>query len=86
MPLKILHYFASAVPVVATPIGGVTSVIRDGENGLLAGPWKEKIEMLRDPALRERLGRAGRTTVEGGFTVEAAYAKLKGVLESVARR
>lgn len=86
MPLKILHYFASAVPVVATSIGGVPTVIKDGENGFLAGDWKEKIGRLRDPALRERIGRAGRATVEAGYTIETAYAKLKGVLESVARR
>jgi len=86
MPLKILHYFASAVPVVATSIGGVPTVIRDGENGFLAGDWKGKIGMLRDPALRERIGRAGRATVETSYTIEAAYGKLKGVLESVARR
>lgn len=85
MPLKILHYFASAVPVVATSIGGVPSVVRDGENGFLAGDWKEKIEKLRDPALRERVGRAGRATVESSYTIPAAYAKLKAVLESVAR-
>jgi hypothetical protein len=61
----------------------VNGVIRDGENGLLAGDWKEKIERLRDPALRERLGRAGRKTVETSFTIDAAYAKLKSVLDSV---
>jgi len=83
MPFKILNYFAAAVPVIATDIGVVNGVIRDGENGLLAGDWKEKIERLRDPALRERLGRAGRKTVETSFTIDAAYAKLKSVLESV---
>jgi glycosyltransferase involved in cell wall biosynthesis len=86
MPFKILNYFAAAVPVIATKLGGVTGVIRDGENGLLAGDWKEKIERLRDPALREKLGRAGRATVESTFTIDAAYAKLKSVLESVAKR
>lgn len=83
MPFKILHYFAAAVPVVATGLGAVTTVLLDGENGLVAGDWKAKIEMLRDPALRERLGRAGRATVETSFTIEAAYAKLKALLVSL---
>ena len=86
MPYKILNYFAAAAPVIATNLGGVAGVIRDGENGLLAGDWKACLEKLRDPALREKLGRAGRATVETSFTVDAAYAKLKSVLESVARR
>lgn len=83
MPSKILHYFAAAVPVVATGNDVVRTVIRDGENGLLAGDWKSKIDLLRDPALRERIGRAGRKTVETSFTIEAAYAKLRALLESL---
>ncbi len=84
MPFKILYYFAAGVPVVASRLGAVETVIRDGENGLLAGDWKEKLELLGDEALRERLGRAGRKTVEAEYTVEAAYAKLKALLESAA--
>jgi glycosyltransferase involved in cell wall biosynthesis len=83
MPFKILYYFAAGVPVVASRQGAVETVIRDGENGLLAGDWREKIESLRDAALRERLGRAGRRTVEAEFTVEAAYAKWKALLASL---
>lgn len=86
MPFKILNYFAAGVPVVASRRGAVETVIRDGENGLLAGDWREKIARLGDESLRERLGRAGRRTVEGEYTVEAAYAKLKALLESLARR
>ena len=86
MPFKILHYFAAAVPVVASGLGAVATVIQDGVNGFLAGDWKAKLEQLKDPATRERLGRAGRKTVETDFTVESAYAKLKALLESLARR
>jgi glycosyltransferase involved in cell wall biosynthesis len=83
MPYKILTYFAAGVPVVASRLGAVESVLRDGENGLLAGDWKGCFARLEDPALRERLGRAGRATVERDFTVEASYAKLKALLRSL---
>ena len=83
MPFKILYYFAAGVPVIASRRGAVESVIRDGQNGLLAGDWREKIAQLDDESLRERLGRAGRKSVEAEFTVEAAYAKLKALLESL---
>jgi len=86
MPFKILNYFASGVPVVASSNGAVASVIRDGEKGLLAGDWKAQLLRLEDPALRERLGRAGRKTVEDGFTVDAAYAQLKSLFESLVRK
>jgi glycosyltransferase involved in cell wall biosynthesis len=83
MPFKILHYLAAGVPVVASALGAVTSVLKDGENGLLAGDWAAQFERLKDPALRERLGRAGRKTVEADFTLEAAYARLKKLLLSL---
>jgi glycosyltransferase involved in cell wall biosynthesis len=83
MPFKILYYFAAGVPVVASARGAVETVIRDGENGLLAGDWAAKIAALEDAGLRERLGRAGRATVERDFTVESAYAKLKALLERI---
>ncbi|MFN3487249.1 MAG: glycosyltransferase, partial [Planctomycetota bacterium] len=85
MPFKILYYFAAGVPVVASRRGAVETVIRDGENGLLAGDWRARIEELHDEALRERLGRAGRKTVEEGYTVQTAYAKLKAILTSLGR-
>jgi glycosyltransferase involved in cell wall biosynthesis len=86
MPFKILYYFAAGLPVVASRRGAVETVIRDGENGLLAGDWRGKIELLGDEGLRERLGRAGRRTVEEGYTVEAAYARLKALLVSLGSR
>ncbi|MBV8881545.1 MAG: glycosyltransferase family 4 protein [Planctomycetaceae bacterium] len=86
MPYKIVNYFASGVPVVATGLGAVSAVIRDGENGLLAGDWKAQIARLEDPALRERLGRAGRKTAEAEFTVEAAYARFKSLFASLVAR
>lgn len=86
MPFKILYYFAAGVPVVASRRGAVETVIRDGENGLLAGDWRARIEELGDPTLRERLGRAGRRTVEAEYTAEAAYGRLRAVLRSLVPR
>jgi glycosyltransferase involved in cell wall biosynthesis len=83
MPYKILTYFAAGVPVVASRRGAVESVLDDGDNGLLAGDWTECFRRLEDPALRQRLGQAGRATVERGFTVEACYSRLKALLTSL---
>ena len=83
MPYKILTYFAAGVPVLASRRGAVETVIRDGENGLLAGDWETALRRLEDEDLRMRLGLAGRRTVESEFTVERCYAKLKDLLRSL---
>ena len=65
-----------AVPVVATRVGGLPDVVRDGEDGFLvpAGATDELAERLarlaRDPELRERMGRSGREHVHGRYAVE----------------
>lgn len=84
--LKALLYMACGVPCVATPFGAVCGIIRHGENGLLAdspAEWREALEQLRDPALRRRLGEAGRATVEEHFSLRAAAPRLLGLLEEL---
>jgi glycosyltransferase involved in cell wall biosynthesis len=57
---------AAARPVVATPVGGVVDAVTHGVTGLLvpvgdSAPLADALRMLEaDPALRARLGEAGR--------------------------
>ena len=86
--LKALQYMACGVPCVATPFGAVLDIIVDGVNGLFANShdeWCSAIERLRDPALRRRIGDAGRRTVEERFSLRVAAPRLKRLLESVER-
>jgi glycosyltransferase involved in cell wall biosynthesis len=73
-PFKLLQYLALGVPAVCARVGVAGSLVRDGENGLLAtspDEWSEAINRLAcDAALRKRLGAAGRQTVEEAYTVE----------------
>ncbi|HEY2744506.1 MAG TPA: glycosyltransferase, partial [Polyangia bacterium] len=61
---KAVQYMACAVPTVASPVGVTSDMIRDGDNGFLAADdatWVERLTQLIDePALRKRLGAAGR--------------------------
>jgi glycosyltransferase involved in cell wall biosynthesis len=68
--LSIMEAMASGCPVVSTPVGGVTELVRSGENGLLVRVgdvhgFAEAIELLLDDAtLRDRLCAAARETVK----------------------
>jgi glycosyltransferase involved in cell wall biosynthesis len=68
-PLKVLEYMAAGLPVVASRIGQIQELIRDGETGLLCEPddaiaLAERLRQLRgDPGLRSKLGTAARDAV-----------------------
>jgi glycosyltransferase involved in cell wall biosynthesis len=72
-PFKLLQYLALGVPAVSARVGLARSVVRDGDNGLLAGSpeeWRSALErVVRDPDLRQRLAAAGRQTVAEAYTV-----------------
>jgi glycosyltransferase involved in cell wall biosynthesis len=84
--LKLIQYLALALPAVASPVGVNSTIVAHGENGLLATSeeeWYDALDrLITDCALREQLGRAGRTTVEGGYSVQANYPKLLEALSA----
>ncbi len=65
-PVSAIEALASSTPVVATRVGGVPDVVRDGVDGFLVEPGDteaaaERLAALAlDPELRARLGDAGR--------------------------
>ncbi|MEW6323941.1 MAG: glycosyltransferase [Nitrospirota bacterium] len=68
-PNVVLEYMSQAKPVVASRVGGIPEIVKDGETGLLfeAGDAsalaRALVRLANDPALRERIGRAGLDTV-----------------------
>jgi len=69
-----LEAMAAARPVVASRVGGLAEVVVEGETGLFAAPGDVTSlaaalrTVARDPALRARLGRGGRTRVLTHYT------------------
>jgi glycosyltransferase involved in cell wall biosynthesis len=84
----ILTAMATALPVVATDVGGIPELIREGENGILVPPKDPRalaraIERLaRDPEERRRLGERGRRLIEERFTLQRKIIETEQLCES----
>jgi glycosyltransferase involved in cell wall biosynthesis len=77
---KLIQYMALGLPVVASPVGANAAIVREGENGFLAtgdDEWRAALTTLAgDPALRERLGQAGRRRVEAEYALAVQAPRL----------
>lgn len=82
LPVVLMEALASRVPVVTTRIAGVAELVEDGVSGYLVPPGDidslaARISaLLEDPALRRRMGEAGRTRVIGEFNISTECARL----------
>ncbi len=87
--LKALQYMALGIPTVAQRIGANLSILEQGRNGFLVSTpddWRRALRSLvRDPALRRRIGAAGRRTVEERYSVRANASRYLRVLEEAVR-
>lgn len=79
---KVTTCMALGLPVVASPLDAYVSIIRDGENGLIArtdDDWAAALDRLRDAGTRRRIGEAGLSTARG-FALDAIAARWASLL------
>jgi len=75
LPLAIQEYMAAGKPVVATRTDGITELVKQGENGFLAGTGDEKefsaktILLLKEHGMAETMGQKGRQIAELQFPI-----------------
>lgn len=79
---------SAGVPVIASNVGGLPEIVRDGETGLIVenspGAIAGAIRRLRaDPALAHALGENGRRAVRGRFTVDQMVRRTMEVYRQV---
>jgi L-malate glycosyltransferase len=73
---SLLDAMACGKPIVATTAGGIPEVVVDGETGFLVAPRDHEgmaraiVSLLKDEALRRRMGEAGRTRARVHFSAE----------------
>ena len=85
--LKGLQYMALEIPTIMSPVGVNIEIIEDGLNGFLASSddeWIEKLsKLIESKELREKIGKAGRQTVNEKYSVEANKQKYLNAFNSL---
>lgn len=86
--IALLEACASALPIVATAVGGNGEIVRDGVNGRLVAPRDPAVlaeallDVLADPARATALGRAGRAWVVTHGTFSGMVDRYQALYES----
>ena len=88
--LKGLTYMALEIPTIMSPVGVNAEIINNGVNGFLANDehdWFNLIcTLIENKALREKIGKEARKTVEDKYSVNANKEKylnaIRGILAS----
>lgn len=85
MFFKTIQLMAMGMPVVASRIGANCEIIQHGVNGFLAATEQEWVAglraLLRDEALRIRMGQAARRTVLDRFALDQQLPRVAAIFE-----
>jgi glycosyltransferase involved in cell wall biosynthesis len=89
MPLFVFECMAAATPLVATAVGGIPDVVRDGKTGLLVPPRDSTVlataieRVITDHQLGRRLATAAATGL-GRFTIDSVARRFADLYEELA--
>ncbi len=92
LPTVLIEAGATALPVIATQVGGVPEVVRDGETGILIPPRDPQAladairRLVDDPTLASALGRCAYDHVRGLFTLDHQAEATTTLYETVVAR
>lgn len=89
LPIALLEAMAMGKAIVATAIDGTKEVLQQEQNGLLVQPMNPDqlanalIRLANDKALREKLSKAARTTVETNYNVERMTREVEKIYDQL---
>jgi glycosyltransferase involved in cell wall biosynthesis len=87
--LKALQFMAMGIPTICSPVGVNKDIIQDDQNGFLAATedeWVDKLSrLIRSHELRQRLGQAGRVTVEEKYSAITQTPRVYEIFKSVGK-
>jgi glycosyltransferase involved in cell wall biosynthesis len=87
--LVLLEALASGKPVVATNVGGIASIVKDGVNGFLVQPSRPELlveptlRLLKDKELYQKMSQAGREMVVQKFSINGMAERVLGLYKEV---
>ena len=87
-PMVLVEAFANGLPVLASRLGGMAEIVKDGETGLLFEPANPqdlaaKAQwLIEHPDERRRLGENARAAYLANYTPERNYQQLLAVYEA----
>lgn len=88
--MKALQYMGMGIPTICSAVGANNDIIQDGTNGFLAADeaqWIEKLRTLLNSAeLREKIGKAGRKTVEQKYSAKVQAPNVYEVFQKSLKR
>jgi glycosyltransferase involved in cell wall biosynthesis len=91
-PMTILEAYACGKPIVASRVGGLKDLVKDGETGLLFEPGnveqlaKSIFNLLNGNDAAKEMGLKGKNFVRENFTIEKVVERLEKVYEEVVKR
>jgi glycosyltransferase involved in cell wall biosynthesis len=91
-PNTILEAMATGRPVVASRLCGIPDMVEDGVTGFLIPPddpaaLADRIaRLLRDPALRQRMGNAARLRVQQRFSAATNVPRILALMKDEVER
>ena len=89
LPVSILEAASYGMPIVSTDVGDISSVVRDGENGVLIKPGQvremaEGILAVTREETFERMSRLSRKIAEESFSIGLFYDRLNRLYHQIA--